>query len=119
MDKPTRISNEKYNKILELSEKIKITRPSEGAVIHKLVMHIQEIYDYLDFIEKGEDTGLDDEALLRLGFTKNQIKDMSVGSSAEPARQPTPARSGRNSRPRISPTPIQARRFLLDDDIPF
>ena len=67
MDKPKRIDNEKYNRILELSLKVKEKRPVEGDIINKLVLHIEELYEYLDWIQSGDDGTLDDDALERLG----------------------------------------------------
>ena len=85
MDKPTKLSDEKYNKIKELSEKIKTKRPSEGEVIHKLILHIEELYEYIDVLEAGGDDGaMDDDALKRLGV--DVPEDTPVRSSSSRRR---------------------------------
>jgi len=66
MKEPKRIYEEKYKRMLELSEKVKAKRPAEGEIIHKLILHVQELYDYVDYLQ-GDSLGMDDDALERLG----------------------------------------------------
>jgi hypothetical protein len=68
MKKPDRIEGAKYQRIVVLSENIMEKRPAEGEVINKLILHVNELYEYIDYIENGGDDGtMDDDALRRLG----------------------------------------------------
>jgi hypothetical protein len=100
MNEPKRIEGEKYKRMVALSEKIKDTRPAEGVIINKLILHIDELYEYIDYLRQGE-CALDDDALERLGVPEAR----SIPSS--------PARTGTRRRRRNTHNP---RRGYSGDD---
>jgi hypothetical protein len=94
MKEPKRIYEEKYKRMLELSERVRVNRPAEGEIIHRLILHVQEMYDYVDYLQ-GTELGMDDNALDRLGVPEARTPEA------------TPARSGnrrrRGNRDRLNP----------------
>ncbi len=113
MDKPKRLSDEKYNRILTLAEKVKDSRPVEGEVIRKLIIHIEEMYEYLDYIEKGDDGILDDEQLKRLGV------DVPKTPARTPTRRRSPARSGRGGSGPVLGRPVREAWQAQTTDISY
>lgn len=99
MNEPKRFDGEKYKRMLALSEKVKAKRPVEGEVINMLIIHVDELYEYIDYLRQGE-CALDDDALERLGVPE--------------AREAPPARTGtgrnRGNRNRLDPRVNRPRR---------
>ena len=122
MNEPKRFDGEKYKRLVSLSEKVKKNRPAEGEIINKLIIHVDELYEYIDYLRQGE-CALDDDALERLGVPEAR----DVPSS--PARTGT-RRSRNGNRDRLNPArnrptrdawqaPRTSLSYLDDLDPPF
>lgn len=108
MKEPKRFDEEKYKRMLALSESIKLNRPAEGKIINMLIEHVHEMYEYVDYLQ-GTELGMDDNALERLGVPE---------AVSTPARTGTRRRT-RNTRNRPSRDAWQAPRTDLSwmDDL--
>ena len=116
MNEPKRFDGEKYKRLVDLSEKVKKNRPAEGEIINKLIIHVDELYEYIDYLRQGE-CALDDDALERLGVP--EARDVP----STPARTGTRRNRNRANNNRPTRNAWQAQRtslsYLDDLDPPF